>query len=46
MTWMQFWLLSAAIYDAAYRVKSGNTHFIITIIICVFMVILSGVMKW
>jgi hypothetical protein len=46
MTWMQFWLLTTAVYDAAYRVKNGNKHFIATICICGFMAILSGVMKW
>ena len=37
MTWFQFWLLTAAIYDAAYRLKNGGKHFIVTIFICLLM---------
>lgn len=37
MTWVQFWLLTAAIYDAAYRLKHGGKHFIITVAICLFL---------
>lgn len=42
MTDVQFWLLCAAIYDAAYGVKTGGKHFVFTVAICMFMAILSS----
>jgi hypothetical protein len=47
MIWVQFWLLTAAIYDAAYRVKNGGKHFIVTISVCLLLALgcwLKGVL--
>lgn len=41
MMW-QFWLLTAAIYDANYRLKSGGKHFIATVLICLFMALVCS----
>lgn len=39
MSWVQFWLLTAGIYDAAYRVKNADRgrHFILTITVCLLL---------
>jgi hypothetical protein len=43
VTWVQFWLLTAAIYDAAYRLKYGNRHFIMTMFFCLVAAFASWV---
>lgn len=44
MTWFQFWLLTAAVYDAAYRLKNSGKHFLLTIVVCLLAAAISGVL--